>query len=88
MSILKKLTVCAFISGMIAGSASASVMLHAFNWNYSEIEAKASEIAELGYKKVLVSPPYKSSGDQWWARYQPQDYRVIDSPLETKISQL
>ena len=84
MSILKKLTVCAFISGMIAGSASASVMLHAFNWNYSEIEAKASEIAELGYKKVLVSPPYKSSGDQWWARYQPQDYRVIDSPLGNK----
>ena len=29
-------------------------MLHAFNWKFSEIESKASEIAKLGYKKVLV----------------------------------
>ncbi|WP_442862936.1 hypothetical protein [Alteromonas sp. MCA-1] len=38
-------------------------------------------MADLGYTKVLVSPAYKSTGDQWWARYQPQDYRVIDNPL-------
>ena len=62
-------------------TASADAILHAFNWSYDEVAGKASEIASLGYKKVLVSPAYKSSGNEWWARYQPQDYRVIDNPL-------
>ena len=65
-------------------SLKADVILHAFNWKYSEISEKSSEISALGYKKVLVSPPYKSSGKEWWGRYQPQDYRVIDSPLGNK----
>lgn len=64
-----------------ASPASADVILHAFNWKYDDVASKASQIADLGYKKVLVSPAYKSTGDQWWARYQPQDYRVIDNPL-------
>ncbi len=34
--------------------------------------------------KVLISPALKSSGNEWWARYQPQDLRVIDSPLGNK----
>jgi len=62
-------------------SAHADVILHAFNWQYSQVTEKAQEIADLGYKKVLVSPAYKSSGNEWWARYQPQDLRLIDSPL-------
>lgn len=59
----------------------ADVILHAFNWKYSEVTKKAQEISNLGYKKVLVSPAYKSTGSEWWARYQPQDLRLIDSPL-------
>ncbi|PAJ76302.1 alpha-amylase [Pseudoalteromonas sp. NBT06-2] len=59
----------------------ADVILHAFNWKYSEVTKKAQEISDLGYKKVLVSPAYKSTGSEWWARYQPQDLRLIDSPL-------
>lgn len=59
----------------------ADAILHAFNWRYDDVAEKAQEIASLGYKKVLVSPAYKSTGDAWWARYQPQDYRVIDNPL-------
>ena len=62
-------------------TAHSDVILHAFNWHYSEVAQKAQEIADLGYKKVLVSPAYKSSGNEWWARYQPQDYRVINNPL-------
>ncbi|MGY0216403.1 alpha-amylase family protein [Endozoicomonadaceae bacterium StTr2] len=61
--------------------ATANTILHAFNWTYPDISSKAAEIAQLGYKTVLVSPPLKSTGDQWWARYQPQDYRVIENPL-------
>ncbi|MPW27492.1 alpha-amylase [Agarivorans sp. B2Z047] len=61
--------------------ASADVILHAFDWRYSEVAEKAAEIADIGYKNVLVAPPLKSdsSNTQWWARYQPQDYRVIDN---------
>ncbi|WP_429769008.1 alpha-amylase family protein [Vibrio kagoshimensis] len=64
------------------------VILHAFDWRYSDITKDASVIRKLGYKSVLVSPAMKSlrSGKgkketQWWQRYQPQDYRVIDNQL-------
>ncbi len=66
---------------VLASAARAEVILHAFNWRYDEIAAQADEIAARGYRMVLVSPPLKSEGSAWWARYQPQDYRVIDSPL-------
>ncbi|HCG88200.1 MAG TPA: alpha-amylase, partial [Alteromonas macleodii] len=31
----------------------ADVILHAFNWTYDDVAAKAQEIADLGYTKVL-----------------------------------
>ncbi len=65
-------------------AANADVIMHAFNWKYADVTAKASDIAAAGYKVVLISPPLKSSGSEWWARYQPQDYRVIDTPLGNK----
>ena len=71
----------AVASALFASNTQADVILHAFNWQYDDVANKAAEIAQSGYKKVLVSPAYKSTGDQWWARYQPQDYRVIDNPL-------
>lgn len=74
-------TIIVFISFILPQIASADTILHAFNWKYSDINAKSQEIANLGYKKVLVSPAYKSEGSEWWARYQPQDLRVIKSPL-------
>ncbi len=61
------------------------VILHAFDWPYSLVAKRASEIHQAGYKAVLVSPPMKSAknnkGTEWWQRYQPQDYRVIDNQL-------
>lgn len=61
------------------------VILHAFDWPYEMVKARATDIANAGYKSVLVSPPMKSlkreQGTQWWQRYQPQDYRVIDNQL-------
>ncbi|MFY2507309.1 alpha-amylase family protein [Vibrio pectenicida] len=62
----------------------ADAILHAFNWTYTDIRNNARQIADYGYKSVLIAPPLKSSGSQWWARYQPQDLRVIDSPLGNK----
>lgn len=63
-----------------SNSASADAILHAFDWTYADVGAKAVEIKSLGYKAVLVAPPIKSnSGNSaWWQRYQPQDPRVID----------
>ena len=67
------------------------VILHAFDWRYADIADSAALIQELGYKSVLVSPAMKSlrsdknkpqqKPTQWWQRYQPQDYRVIDNQL-------
>ncbi|PMK03228.1 alpha-amylase family glycosyl hydrolase [Vibrio sp. 10N.261.55.A7] len=63
----------------------ANVILHAFDWPYALVTERANAIASAGYKSVLVSPPMKSlthpNGTQWWQRYQPQDYRVIDNQL-------
>lgn len=83
ISILKKITQASIITSSIFFSqlSAADTILHAFNWTYDDVAAKAQEIADIGYKKVLVSPAYKSTGSQWWARYQPQDLRVIHSPL-------
>lgn len=61
------------------------VILHAFDWPYALVAERASAIFEAGYKAVLISPPMKSAksdhGTEWWQRYQPQDYRVIDNQL-------
>ena len=56
-------------------------MLHAFNWSYADVQANAAGIQAAGYKAVLVAPAYRSEGSAWWARYQPQDYRLIQNPL-------
>ncbi|PMH43191.1 alpha-amylase [Vibrio sp. 10N.286.49.B3] len=67
-----------------------NVVLHAFDWEYAYVERQAKVIAELGYRSVLVSPPMKSYqnqlGTQWWQRYQPQDYRVIDNQLGNTVT--
>jgi alpha-amylase len=79
----KLLRLCSalLLVGAAAGNAHADAILHAFNWRYADVEARAAAIQSAGYKAVLVAPAYKSSGSQWWARYQPQDYRVIHGPL-------
>ncbi len=66
---------------LATASAQADVILHAFNWPYATVEARAAQIAAAGYRKVLVAPAYRSQGDACWARYQPQDMRLIDNPL-------
>ncbi len=77
--LISALTACG-----LSTTASADTILHAFNWKYEDVTSQASDIAQAGYKKVLISPAMKSSGNEWWARYQPQDLRVIDSPLGNK----
>lgn len=62
------------------------IILHAFNWFYSDVARRAKDIAECGYGAVLFPPPMYSdeNGRDWWQRYQPKDYRVIRSFLGNK----
>jgi len=62
------------------------VILHAFDWHYTDISSNAGRIAGLGYGAVLIPPPLYSdvSGTEWWQRYQPKDYRIIRSFLGNK----
>jgi len=75
------LALLAFVLFAVAPAAWADVILHAFNWRYADVEARAAQIQSAGYRIVLVSPAYRSEGGEWWARYQPQDLRLIDNPL-------
>jgi alpha-amylase len=63
-----------------------NVTLHAFNWRYTEIIDNLESIQKAGYGAILIPPPLYSepSGDQWWQRYQPKDYRVLLSYLGGK----
>ena len=62
------------------------VILHAFNWNYATIAARAKQIAQAGYGAVLFPPILysKDDGSDWWQRYQPKDYRILRSYLGRK----
>ncbi|KJU82475.1 secreted protein [Candidatus Magnetobacterium bavaricum] len=84
--VLRRLFVLSFffVYLLLSSYSHADVILHAFNWKYSTVKDRAREIAELGYKKVLVAPPMLTRGDEWYQRYQPMDYRVIDGPLGNK----
>jgi alpha-amylase len=69
------------LAAIAAPAAQADAILHAFNWRYADVQARADQIRDAGYRIVLVSPAYKSEGSAWWARYQPQDFRLIHNPL-------
>ncbi len=59
------------------------VILHAFNWKYSEIIRNLDNFEQLGYGAILLPPPLYSdiNGTEWWQRYQPKDYRILLSHL-------
>ncbi len=58
------------------------VMLQVFNWPFARITEELDEFSRRGYTHLHVSPPGLSiNRTEWWARYQPLDYRVIDGPL-------
>lgn len=62
------------------------VILHAFNWRYSDIIDQLDSIRDAGYGAILIPPllySYPANG-KWWQRYQPKDYRVLLSYLGGK----
>lgn len=54
-------------------------IFHAFDQYYLDVEGFVCELAPQGFTHVQVAPAQKSNpSDQWWARYQPVDYGVIE----------
>ena len=73
--------VAVLLGCFVSASARADVILHAFDWSYAGIAGAAHEIKQAGYGAVLVAPPMKSEKSNscdWYKRYQPEDFRVID----------
>ncbi len=83
----KKLTwILAFIlftvvsfSGLARAEEQPVAIFHAFNQQYQDVENFVCTLAEQGYSHVQISPAQKSNpGNEWWKRYQPFDYSVIE----------
>lgn len=56
-----------------------TAIFHAFNQNYSDVEKFVCQLADQGYSHVQISPAQQSNpGAEWWKRYQPIDYSVIE----------
>ncbi|HEY9831099.1 MAG TPA: hypothetical protein V6D26_11015, partial [Stenomitos sp.] len=63
-------------------TAKAGVIYQAFNMRFRDIRTQLPELQKQGYTYIQVSPPQKSNpSPEWWARYQPIDHTIIDSPL-------
>jgi alpha-amylase len=71
-------TTIGMASTAIAGEQPIAIF-HAFNQPYTEVEKFVCTLASQGYSHVQISPAQKSNpGGEWWKRYQPLDYSVIE----------
>ena len=62
--------------------AKADVIYHAFNMPFQEIKNQLPELKADGFTYIQISPPQLSNpSPQWWGRYQPVDFDVLESPL-------
>ncbi len=62
--------------------AKADVIYQAFNIPFRELQSQLPELKADGFNLIQVSPPEQSnSSSEWWGRYQPIDFTVLESPL-------
>jgi alpha-amylase len=66
--------------GVVASAAEQPVAIfHAFDQHYLDVERFVCDLSSQGFSHVQIAPAQKSNpSEQWWARYQPVDYRVIE----------
>ena len=70
------------LSALIAGAAQVqatprTAFVHLFEWSWNDIAEECRFLGEKGFAAVQISPPQESiEVDTWWARYQPQSYRL------------
>ncbi|BDM82886.1 alpha-amylase family glycosyl hydrolase [Acaryochloris marina] len=77
------LTFILFLLFSLPGNAFAAdqpvAIFHAFNQNYKDVESFVCDLGKQGYSHVQISPAQESNpGNEWWKRYQPFDYSVIE----------
>jgi alpha-amylase len=54
-------------------------VFHAHDQYYFDVKNFVCELAKQGYSHVQIAPTQKSNpSGEWWARYQPVDYRYIE----------
>jgi alpha-amylase len=65
-------------------------IFHAFNQPYRDVTKFVCQLSDQGYSHVQLSPAQKSNpSPEWWARYQPVDYSVIEGlGSEADVTQL
>jgi alpha-amylase len=79
-----KLTVLCFLTVFVFSTIASAgeqpiAIFHAFDQPYLDVEAYVCELQNQGYSHIQIAPAQKSNpSDQWWARYQPIDYTVIE----------
>jgi hypothetical protein len=58
------------------------MIVQLFNWKFQEIISIIPELSLHGVRYVHVSPPTLSiERKEWWGRYQPLHYFIVDGPL-------
>ena len=68
----------AFVSPVFAVDQPIAIF-HAFDQPFSDVTGFVCDLPGQGYTHVQISPAQKSNPtDQWWGRYQPVDYKVIE----------
>ena len=61
------------------------VILHCFNWKYTDIMAELKDIAAAGFTAVQTSPAQISVNSGWWKYlYQPMGFSIGTNDLGTK----
>jgi alpha-amylase len=67
-----------------------TAIFHAFNQSFNDVEKFVCTLADQGYSHVQISPAQQSNkGNEWWKRYQPVNYAVIDGlGTENDLKQL
>jgi alpha-amylase len=54
-------------------------IFHAFDLNLRDVEEFVCDLVDQGYSHVQIAPLQRSNpSPEWWARYQPIDYSVIE----------
>ncbi len=71
-------TICTFPVKTLAAERPTAIF-HAFDQQYSDVEEFVCELGKQGYSHIQTPPTQKSNpSPEWWARYQPVDYSVIE----------
>lgn len=71
--------ICASLSAAASASEQPTAIFHAFHQTYSDVKDFVCDLGAQGYSHVQIAPAQKSNpGMEWWARYQPVGYGVIE----------